>query len=54
MKPFNKKLNKRKASKITLKTHRKNSHPSLHDEVKEVASDITSVRPEDIKFHQHY
>jgi hypothetical protein len=54
MKPFNKKLNKRKASKVTLKTHRKNSHPSLQDEIKEVSSEVSSVRPEEIKIHQHY
>jgi hypothetical protein len=54
MKPFNKRLNKRKASKVTLKTHRKHSHPPLQDEVKEAADGVTSVRPEDIKIHQHY
>ena len=54
MKPFNKRLNKRKASKVTLKTHRKNGHPSLQDEVKEASNEVTAVRPEDIKMHQHY
>lgn len=54
MKPFNKRLNKRKASKVTLKTHRKNNHPPLHDEIKEATNGVTSVRPEDVKIHQHY
>jgi len=54
MKPSNKRLNRRKASKVTMKTHRKNSHPSLHDEIKEATDGITSVRPEDVKIHQHY
>lgn len=54
MKPFNKRLNKRKASKVTLKTHRKHSHPPLQDEIKEASNGMTSIRPEDIKLHQHY
>ena len=54
MKPLNKRLNKRKASKVTLKTHRKDTHPSLHDQVNQASNGITSVRPEDIKIHQHY
>jgi hypothetical protein len=54
MKPFNKRLNKRKASKVTLKVHRKNNHPPLQDEIKEATDGVTSVRPEDIKIHQHY
>ncbi len=54
MKPFNKRLNKRKASKVTLKTHRKDAHPPLHDQVNQAANGITRVRPEDIKIHQHY
>jgi hypothetical protein len=53
MKPFSKKLNKRKASKVTLKTHRKHSHPPLQDEIKEISSGVSSVRPEEIKMHQH-
>lgn len=53
MKSFNKKLNKRKASKVTLKNHRKSSHPPHEDTVKEVSGGVTSVRPEDIKFHQN-
>jgi tRNA(Phe) wybutosine-synthesizing methylase Tyw3 len=54
MKPLNKRLNKRKASKVTLKNHRKSSHPPLQDEIKEAADGVSSVRPEDIKIHQHY
>jgi phage-related protein len=54
MKPFNKRLNKRKASKVTLKTHRKHTHPSLQDDVKEISSGVPEIRPEDIKIHQHY
>lgn len=54
MKPFNKRLNKRKASKVTLKNHRKSGHPPIQDEMKEVTNGVTSVRPEDIKIHQHY
>lgn len=54
MKPFNKRVNHRKASKVTLKNHRKNSHPSLQNEMKEVANGVTEVRKEQIKMHQHY
>jgi hypothetical protein len=54
MKPFNKRVNKRKASKVTLKTHRKNSHPPIQDEIKGTMNGETSIRPEDIKIHQHY
>jgi hypothetical protein len=54
MKGSNKRVNKRKASKVTLKNHRKSSHPSQQDEVKEAADGIVSIRPEDIHFHQHY
>jgi hypothetical protein len=54
MKSFSKRVNKRKASKVTLKNHRKSSHPSLQDEVKGASDGVTSVRPEDIKIHQHY
>lgn len=54
MKAFNNRINKRKASKVTLKTHRKNNHPSIQDEVKETMSGVPAVRPEDIKTHQHY
>ena len=54
MKPFSKRLSKRKASKVTLKTHRKDTHPHLQDEVKRDASGVSAVRPEDIKSHQHY
>ncbi len=54
MKSFNKKLNRRKASKVTLKTHRKNSHPPLQDGIKDATSGVASIRPEDIKIHQHY
>jgi hypothetical protein len=54
MKPFNKKLNKRKASKVTLKHHSKSSHPTSQDELKDASNDVTSVRPEDIKIHQNY
>ncbi len=54
MKPFNKRVNKRKASKVTLKTHRKSSHPSIQDEVKGASNGVSSIRPEDIKIHQHY
>lgn len=53
MKPSNKKVNKRKISKVTLKNHRKSSHPSHQDEVKEVDVDIGSVRREEIHFHQN-
>lgn len=53
MKPFNKRVNKRKASKVTLKNHRKGKHPSLHDEMNAVSEGIPSIRPEDIKLHQY-
>lgn len=54
MKAFNKRVNKRKASKVTLKTHRKDSHPPVQDEIKEITNGVTAVRPEDVKIHQHY
>jgi hypothetical protein len=54
MKPFNKRLNKRKASKVTMKTHRKNSHLPLQDEIKRDSNGVAAIRPEDIKIHQHY
>lgn len=54
MKPINKRINKRKSSKITLKTHRKDGHPRARDEIKIDTNGVQDVRPEDIKFHQHY
>jgi hypothetical protein len=54
MKPFNKRLNKRKGSKVTMKTHRKCNHLPLQDEIKRDSNSVTEVRPEDIKIHQHY
>jgi len=54
MKPFSKRVNKRKASKVTLKTHRKAGHPPLQDEMKGASEGVSLARPEDIKFHQHY
>lgn len=54
MKQVNKKLNRRKASKVTMKTHRKGSHPSLQDEIKDASGGVSGIRPEDIKIHQHY
>ena len=54
MKAFNKRINKRKATKVTLKTHRKETHPHVHDALKEATSSVDAVRPEDIKMHQHY
>lgn len=52
MKAFNKRVNKKKASKVTLKTHRKDSHP--HDVLKQATNNVNSVRPEEIKIHQKY
>ncbi|MBS0621092.1 MAG: hypothetical protein JSS61_06510 [Verrucomicrobia bacterium] len=54
MKSVNKKLNKRKASKVTLKSHAKHGHAGQHAEVKEATDGISDVRPEGIKFHQQY
>ena len=55
MKPSNKRINKRKASKVTLKTHRKLSrNGDLHEQMRKTAEGLSSVRPEDIKMHQHY
>ena len=54
MKASNKRVNRRKASKVTLKNHQKRSHPSIQDDIKEASNGVTSVRPEDINFHQHY
>lgn len=55
MKPVNKRINKKKASKVTLKNHRKHNRTGdLHEQMKKAAEGLTSVRPEDIKLHQHY
>ncbi|HEY2810658.1 MAG TPA: hypothetical protein VGJ00_04635 [Rhabdochlamydiaceae bacterium] len=54
MKAFNKRVNKKKATKVTLKTHRKDSHLHVHDELKKVTDNVNAVRPEDVKIHQHY
>jgi hypothetical protein len=54
MKSLNKRLNRKKASKVTLKNHRRKSHPGMHDEMIKDSEDLTSIRPEDIKFHQQY
>lgn len=54
MKAFNKRVNKRKATKVTLKNHRKETHPHVRDALKEATSNVTAARPEDIKMHQHY
>ena len=54
MKASNKRVNKKKATKVTLKTHRKDSRPHIHDEIKRAASNVSAVRPEEIKVHQHY
>jgi hypothetical protein len=54
MKAFNKRLNKRKASKVTMKHHRKSSHPPLQDVVKGTAAGGSPVRAEEIRIHQHY
>ena len=52
MKAFNKRVNKRKATKVTLKTHRKDSR--TQDELKTAMNNVNTVRPEQIKIHQHY
>lgn len=55
MKSLNKRINRKKTSKVTLKTHRKHSrHGGVRDEAKEVSEGVSAVRPEDIKLHQHY
>jgi len=54
MKPLNKRINKRKASKVTLKTHRKHNCQRLNDEMKEIISGNPDIRSEDVKIHQHY
>lgn len=55
MKPVNKRINKKKASKVTLKNHRKqNRTGDLHQQMKKAAEGRSSTRPEDIKLHQHY
>jgi len=53
MKALNKRINKRKATKITLKTHRKDTHPHVSDERRATESGA-AVRPEAIRMHQHY
>lgn len=54
MKPFHKRLNRRKSSKVTLKTHSKDTHPDLQDTKTQAGGAAEGVRPEDIKFHQHF
>ena len=53
MKAYNKRLNNRKTSKVTIKRHKKGSHPGVRDDIKCDTSGVTGVRPEEIKFHQH-
>ena len=54
MKAFNKRVNKKKATKVTLKTHSKDTRPHLRDEIKTATSNVNAVRPEEVKIHQHY
>jgi hypothetical protein len=54
MKALNKRVNKKKATKVTLKNHSKDARPRIRDELKIEMSNVTAVRPEDIKIHQHY
>jgi len=54
MKAFNKRVNKKKATKVTLKTHSKDAHPHIRDELKAVTNNVNGVRPEEVKTHQHY
>jgi hypothetical protein len=54
MKPLNKRINRKKASKLTLKTRRRHHRLALNDPHM-MASDIpATIRPEDVKTHQHY
>lgn len=54
MKPLNKRINKKKSSKVTLKNHRHGHVQKYTEEVKEAADGASEIRPEDIKLHQHY
>lgn len=54
MKAFNKRVHKKKATKVTLKTHRKDTRLHVRDEVKAAMNNVSAVRPEEVKFHQHY
>jgi len=55
MKQLNKRINKRKPSKITLKTHHQHDRPeSIHAENKDIAESTSAIRPEDVHLHQHY
>lgn len=54
MKALNKRVNKKKATKVTLKNHSKDARPHIRDELKIETSNVNAVRPEDIKIHQHY
>lgn len=52
MKPLNRRVNKKKHSKLTLKTHFKDEDQiTAQDEIKGVGN--VSVRPEDIKMHHN-
>jgi len=54
MKPLNKRINRKKASKLTLKTHHKHNRQRLNDEMNVSISGNPDIRPEDVKMHQHY
>ncbi len=54
MKAFNKRVNKKKATKVTLKTHRKDARPHIRDELKIATSNVNAVHPAEVKIHQHY
>ncbi len=54
MKSFNKRINKRKASKVTLKTHHKHeAHMTAQEEIRGASSGSTQVRSEEIKMHHN-
>ena len=48
MKAFNKRINKKKATKVTLKTHSKDTRPPIRDALKAATNNVNVVRPEDV------
>ena len=54
VKSFNKRINKRKASKVTLKTHHKHeAHMTAQEEIKGTSTGSIQVRSEEIKMHHN-
>jgi hypothetical protein len=51
MTSFNKRISKRKESKVTLKNHKKHTDASSQELAEQGTTAAVPVRPEDIKMH---